>query len=53
LETFRLGLDDSIATLSYGSKIKLALVLALAWRPSILILDEPTVGLDAVARHDL
>jgi len=53
LETFRLGFDDSIATLSYGSKIKLALVLALAWRPSILILDEPTVGLDAVARHDL
>jgi ABC-2 type transport system ATP-binding protein len=53
LETFRLGLDGSIATLSYGSKIKLALVLALAWRPSILILDEPTVGLDAVARHDL
>ncbi|MFM7817282.1 MAG: AAA family ATPase [Verrucomicrobiota bacterium] len=53
LQTFRLGLDDSIATLSYGSKIKLALVLALAWRPSILILDEPTVGLDAVARHDL
>jgi ABC-2 type transport system ATP-binding protein len=53
LQTFRLGLDDSIATLSYGSKIKLAIVLALAWRPSILILDEPTVGLDAVARHDL
>ena len=53
LQTFRLGLDDSIATLSYGSKIKLALVLALAWRPSILILDEPTVGLDAVARRDL
>ena len=53
LEAFRLGPDDSIGTLSYGSKIKLAIVLALAWRPPILILDEPTVGLDAVARHDL
>ncbi len=53
LKTFRLGVDDKIGTLSFGSKIKLALVLALAWRPPILILDEPTVGLDAVARHDL
>jgi ABC-2 type transport system ATP-binding protein len=53
LQAFRLELGDSIATLSYGSKVKLAIVLALAWRPSILILDEPTVGLDAVARHDL
>jgi ABC-2 type transport system ATP-binding protein len=53
LKTFRLGTEDKIATLSFGSKIKLALVLALAWRPPTLVLDEPTVGLDAVARHDL
>ncbi len=53
LKVFRLGIDDKIASLSFGSKIKLALILALAWRPPILILDEPTVGLDAVARHEL
>ncbi|HSH95112.1 MAG TPA: ABC transporter ATP-binding protein, partial [Roseimicrobium sp.] len=53
LKIFRLGIDDKIASLSYGSKIKLAIVLALAWRPPILILDEPTVGLDAVAKHEL
>ncbi len=53
LKMFRIGVDEKIATLSFGSKIKLALILALAWRPPILILDEPTVGLDAVARHEL
>jgi len=53
LQSFRLSTEDKIANLSFGSRIKLAIVLALAWRPPILILDEPTVGLDAVARHEL
>ena len=34
----------AITTLSFGARIKLALVLALSWRPKVLILDEPTVG---------
>jgi ABC-2 type transport system ATP-binding protein len=42
---------DRIMTLSFGTKIKLALVLALAWRPKVLILDEPTVGLDAISKQ--
>jgi ABC-2 type transport system ATP-binding protein len=42
---------DRIMTLSFGTRIKLALVLALSWRPSVLILDEPTVGLDAISKQ--
>ncbi|HOW66866.1 MAG TPA: ABC transporter ATP-binding protein [Candidatus Paceibacterota bacterium] len=53
LQTMRLDCDDKIATLSFGGRTKLALVLALAWRPKVLILDEPTTGLDAVSRHQL
>ena len=51
----RFGLDseDSIAPLSTGGQIKLALVLALSRRPRILVLDEPTSGLDPLARREL
>ena len=53
LDTFGLRLNDYVSTLSFGAKIKLALLLALAWRPKILVLDEPTVGLDAVAKQQV
>src|SRR6185369_12543865 len=46
-----LGADDKISDLSFGARIKLALLLALAWRPKVLILDEPTVGLDAISKQ--
>ena len=49
METFGLHPDARIMTLSFGARIKLSLVLALAWRPQLLILDEPTVGLDAIS----
>jgi ABC-2 type transport system ATP-binding protein len=45
------GANDRISTLSFGARIKLALLLALAWRPKVLILDEPTVGLDAISKQ--
>ena len=42
---------DRISTLSFGTRIKLALLLALSWRPQVLVLDEPTAGLDAISKQ--
>jgi ABC-2 type transport system ATP-binding protein len=53
LETFAVGQDEHIRTLSLGARTKLSLVLALAWRPRVLILDEPTVGLDPIAKRQM
>ena len=44
--------DQRIQTLSGGTQPKLALALALAHRPELLVLDEPTAGMDAVARRE-
>jgi ABC-2 type transport system ATP-binding protein len=53
LATFRLSAGATIATLSFGERIKLSLVLALSAQPRLLVLDEPTVGLDAIAKQEV
>lgn len=50
---FRLNGDTKIARLSKGETGKLLMLLALAQRPELLVLDEPTDGLDPVVRRDV
>jgi ABC-2 type transport system ATP-binding protein len=45
-------LDRKAAKLSGGMRAQLALTLALARRPRLLVLDEPLAALDPLARHD-
>lgn len=52
LEIFEIPLDRKFSALSGGMKMKLALALAVAPNPKILILDEPTAGMDPVARRE-
>jgi ABC-2 type transport system ATP-binding protein len=51
----KLDFDPSpkVKNLSTGNKKKLALILALMHRPELLILDEPTTGLDPLLRNTI
>ena len=53
LRRFDLKPQQKIKGLSHGQRVKAALLLALAHQPRLLVLDEPTTGLDPVARREV
>lgn len=53
IDLLQIPLERRIRHLSRGTRMKLALVCALAYRPKLLILDEPFEGLDPLVRDEL
>ncbi len=45
--------SERVAALSFGTRMKLSLIMALSRNAELLLLDEPTLGLDAIARRQL
>ena len=50
---FELDMTARVSTLSRGQKARAGLLVALAYRPDLLVLDEPSSGLDVMVRKDI
>jgi ABC-2 type transport system ATP-binding protein len=53
IRQFELPLDRRLRALSRGMKVKAALAASLAYRPRLIVLDEPFGGLDVLVREQL
>ena len=53
LRRFELPPDTRIRDLSRGMRMKAALLVSIAYRPRLLVMDEPFTGLDPLVRDDL
>jgi ABC-2 type transport system ATP-binding protein len=53
LKRFGLRAEQRMKGLSHGQRVKTTLLLILARKPKLLVLDEPGTGLDPVARHEV
>ena len=51
LQRFQLDEKQTVTKLSVGQRQSLALIMAMAYRPKLLVLDEPVASLDPIARR--